>query len=90
MLEGHQAEGGGPDPKRRRGVHPQLLPCPCLLEGTKNTFDLDQLAVSKPFQALDKDRGPHFTETLVFHQNQSASILEGPRSPPEEPQREEA
>lgn len=54
----------------RWGGPPQLLPSPCLIEGTKNTLDLDHLAFSKPLQALDKDRGPHFTETLIFHPNQ--------------------
>lgn len=39
---------------------PQVPLSACLPDGTKKASDLDHLAMSKPFQALDKDRGSPF------------------------------
>lgn len=56
---------------------PQLLPPPCLLGGTKNALDLDHLTVSKPLQALPKDRGPILLKFLISTKINEPQFLGG-------------
>lgn len=51
-----QGKMAGSTPPPRGPIHLSA----CLPERTKKASDLDHLAISKPFQALDKDRGSPF------------------------------